>query len=73
MAGPSLPLASMSIPAAEVYAQQANPAFEAELAARTAFREAAFLLPHLRPGMQLLDVGCGPGSITLGRWASPRS
>ena len=66
MAGPSLPLASMSIPAAEVYAQQANPAFEAELGARTAFREAAFLLPHLRPGMQLLDVGCGPGSITLG-------
>jgi len=56
----------MSIPAAEVYVQQANPAFEAELAARTASREAAFLLPHLRPGMQLLDVGCGPGSITLG-------
>jgi SAM-dependent methyltransferase len=35
-------------------------------AARTAAREAAFLLPHLRPGMRLLDVGCGPGTITLG-------
>jgi SAM-dependent methyltransferase len=50
----------------EVYTQQANAAFEAELAARTASRDAAFFLPHLRPGMRVLDVGCGPGSITLG-------
>lgn len=27
---------------------------------------AAFLLPHLRPGLRLLDIGCGPGSITVG-------
>jgi ubiquinone/menaquinone biosynthesis C-methylase UbiE len=33
---------------------------------RTAGEAAAFLLPHLRPGMRLLDVGCGPGSITVG-------
>ena len=33
---------------------------------RTAARWAAFLLPHLRPGMRLLDLGCGPGSITTG-------
>ena len=33
---------------------------------RTAAEAAAFLLPHLRSGMRLLDVGCGPGSITLG-------
>jgi ubiquinone/menaquinone biosynthesis C-methylase UbiE len=33
---------------------------------RTAAEAAAFLLPHLREGMRLLDVGCGPGSITLG-------
>ena len=33
---------------------------------RTAAEAAAFLLPQLRPGMRLLDVGCGPGSITVG-------
>ena len=33
---------------------------------RTASEAAAFLLPHLKAGMRLLDVGCGPGSITLG-------
>jgi ubiquinone/menaquinone biosynthesis C-methylase UbiE len=36
------------------------------MAARTAAVASDFLLPHLRPGMRLLDVGCGPGSITLG-------
>lgn len=33
---------------------------------RTAQQQAAFLLPHLRPGMRLLDFGSGPGTITLG-------
>jgi SAM-dependent methyltransferase len=32
---------------------------------RTAENSAAHLLPHLRPGMALLDVGCGPGTITV--------
>ncbi len=31
---------------------------------RTAENSAGYLLPHLRSGMQLLDVGCGPGTIT---------
>jgi SAM-dependent methyltransferase len=31
---------------------------------RTAENSAAYLVPHLRPGMSLLDVGCGPGTIT---------
>jgi ubiquinone/menaquinone biosynthesis C-methylase UbiE len=41
------------------------PAIDAALAARTVAHEAAFFQPHLHPGMRLLDVGCGPGSITL--------
>ena len=31
---------------------------------RTAENSAAYLLPSLRPGLDLLDVGCGPGTIT---------
>jgi ubiquinone/menaquinone biosynthesis C-methylase UbiE len=33
---------------------------------RTATRDLAFLLPHLRSGMDVIDCGCGPGSITVG-------
>lgn len=32
---------------------------------RTAANSAGYLLPLLRPGMRLLDVGCGPGTITM--------
>ncbi|WP_205874804.1 class I SAM-dependent methyltransferase [Mycobacterium camsae] len=32
---------------------------------RTAEDSAAYLLPHLRPGLSLLDIGCGPGTITV--------
>ncbi|MBQ0922603.1 methyltransferase domain-containing protein [Saccharopolyspora endophytica] len=32
---------------------------------RTAENSAAYLLGDLRPGAQVLDVGCGPGTITL--------
>ena len=38
---------------------------ETELRA-TAEISAAFLIPHLRPGLRLLDFGCGPGTISLG-------
>ena len=34
-------------------------------AARTVATSARFLVPHLVPGMRVLDVGCGPGSITV--------
>ncbi len=33
---------------------------------RTAENSAAYLLPELRPGLSLLDVGSGPGTITVG-------
>jgi SAM-dependent methyltransferase len=32
---------------------------------RTAANSAAYLLPHLGPGLSLLDVGCGPGTLTV--------
>ena len=32
---------------------------------RTAENSAGYLLPALRPGLDLLDVGCGPGTITV--------
>lgn len=34
-------------------------------ATRSVADSAAFLVPHLEPGMHLLDLGCGPGSITI--------
>jgi ubiquinone/menaquinone biosynthesis C-methylase UbiE len=33
--------------------------------ARRTGQVAAFLAPHLRAGMRLIDCGCGPGSITV--------
>jgi SAM-dependent methyltransferase len=60
------PAAPSPAPAGAVYPQRDNPSFEAELASRTASQAAAYFLPYLRAGMRLLDVGCGPGSITLG-------
>ncbi|MFI5730365.1 class I SAM-dependent methyltransferase [Kribbella sp. NPDC051587] len=40
---------------------------------RTAENSAGYLLPHLRPGMSLLDIGAGPGTITadLARLVEP--
>lgn len=32
----------------------------------TAEASAAYLLPHLRPGLRILDFGCGPGTISVG-------
>lgn len=33
---------------------------------RSVTKEAAFLVSYLRPGVSLLDCGCGPGTITAG-------
>jgi SAM-dependent methyltransferase len=42
---------------------------------RTAENSAGYLLPYLRSGLSLLDIGCGPGTITvdLGRRVAPAS
>lgn len=42
------------------------------MAARTAAERAAFAQPLFRPGMWVVDLGCGPGSITLGLAAESR-
>jgi ubiquinone/menaquinone biosynthesis C-methylase UbiE len=43
-----------------------SPAAVGMMESRTAEANARFFLGHLTPGMRLLDIGCGPGSITVG-------
>ena len=50
----------------ESYAMRGSSTSTNWFAKRTAARDAAFFLPHLRSGMNLLDCGCGTGSITVG-------
>jgi ubiquinone/menaquinone biosynthesis C-methylase UbiE len=60
----------MSANATEVVRERYSPGYGEQLVGsyqeRSVGREAAFLKPFLRPGMDLLDCGCGPGSITVG-------
>ena len=53
-------------PDGECYTHGYHPAIVGSYTRRTAENSAAFLLPHLRPDAEVLDVGCGPGTITLG-------
>lgn len=50
----------------EERAHGVTPGLQQDYAERTADQQAAFVLPYLRPGVNLLDVGCGPGTITAG-------
>ena len=36
------------------------------MARRSLESHGQFLLPHLKPGLRLLDIGCGPGTISMG-------
>ena len=40
--------------------------FRQLLSRRSAQSHAFYLLPHLEPGLKLLDFGCGPGNISVG-------
>ena len=50
----------------EIYQHGHHTSVVSSHAKRTAETDAAFFLPYLKSGMRLLDVGCGPGSITVG-------
>jgi SAM-dependent methyltransferase len=47
-------------------ARGVTPELARDYGTRTAHQQAAFVLPYLRPAINLLDIGCGPGTITLG-------
>src|SRR3982751_2453408 len=66
MTQPAAPEAGHEPQTRETYAHVGLPSFDRDLAGRTATQRGGFFLQHLRPGMRLLDCGCGPGSITLG-------
>jgi SAM-dependent methyltransferase len=49
----------------DVYTHGHHPAVLRSHRWRTAANSAAYLVPDLRPGVSLLDVGCGPGTLTV--------
>ena len=53
-------------PADHAYTMGYSEEFQQLLRRRSADTHAAYLLPHLSPGMRLLDFGCGPGTISMG-------
>jgi len=50
----------------DTYTLGYNSAEQERMGRRTTTHSASFLLRRLRPGMRVLDAGCGPGSITVG-------
>ena len=48
------------------YTMGYGPEFQKMLARRSSAICATHLLPHLQSGLRLLDLGCGPGTISVG-------
>jgi ubiquinone/menaquinone biosynthesis C-methylase UbiE len=66
MESPSPHISGSGFPRGEAYTHGYTSTFTQYLSRRTAATNAAFFLPYLRPGMRVLDYGCGPGAITIG-------
>ena len=64
-ATPIQPDSRAEAPGSHIYGYD-SPAVQAHYVRREAAAAADFFLPHLSPGMSLLDCGCGPGTITFG-------
>ncbi|WP_210424378.1 class I SAM-dependent methyltransferase [Gephyromycinifex aptenodytis] len=56
---------SRNADSAAQYSHGHQPSVLASHATRTAANSCAYFLDRVRPGVRLLDLGCGPGSITL--------
>lgn len=48
----------------ETYVHGHHPSVLRSHRSRTVANSAAYLVPYLRPGLRVLDVGCGPGNLT---------
>lgn len=51
---------------ADTYTMGYAEEFQVLLRRRSASKDAALLLPLIKPGMRVLDFGCGPGTISVG-------
>jgi SAM-dependent methyltransferase len=56
----------MSLPPNQTYGPGHHAAVTMKHIIRTAENSAAFVLPYIKPTSRILDIGCGPGSITVG-------
>ncbi len=59
------PASRPSLEQHEVYSAGYDPLVLFGLSRRTAARDAAFFVPHLKSDMDILDCGCGPGGISV--------
>jgi SAM-dependent methyltransferase len=54
-----------SVPPGETHTHGYSRTTHHYMVQRTVDSNASFVLPHVRPGLDVLDCGCGPGSITV--------
>lgn len=57
---------ALSQPSNSTYTQGHSASVIASHSSRTIHNSAAFLTPHIKPNFTVVDLGCGPGTITCG-------